>query len=146
MYTCSVPLLSRLLPSDICKIYKSGTCIRLDSTLGDFTEMRWHRGDLSFIFNGEDDRDSNTLSMVVLDNQTKVYQKMKLLGSVSCVLCQSVRGCRVNESMCATHIEEQLHVQCTCSLVSRLPSLFNMCEKKWVSLVSNVSCELYRPV
>ena len=79
----TVPLLSRLLPSDVCKIYKTGTCIRLDSTLGDFTEMRWSRGDLSFIFNGDDDRNNNTLSMIVLDNQTKVYQKMKLLGSVS---------------------------------------------------------------
>lgn len=76
-----VPLLSRLLPSDVCKIYKTGTCIRLDSTLGDFTEMRWSRGDLSFIFNGEDHQNNNTLSMVVLDNQTKVYQRMKLLGS-----------------------------------------------------------------
>ena len=52
----TVPLLSRLLPSDVCRIYKTGACIRLDSTLGDFTEMRWSRGDLSFIFNGEDDR------------------------------------------------------------------------------------------
>ena len=82
-YLSPVPLLSRLLPSDVCKIYKTGTCIRLDSTLGDFTEMRWSRGDLSFIFNGEDNRNNSTLSMIVLDNQTKVYQKMKLLGSVS---------------------------------------------------------------
>jgi len=43
--------------------------------------MRWTRGDLSFIFNGEDDRAAHSLSMVVLDNQSKEYQRMKLLGS-----------------------------------------------------------------
>ncbi len=78
-----VPFLSRLLPSDVVRVYKTGSCIRLDSTLGDFSEMRWSRGDLSFIFDGESTLASNTLSMVVLDNQTKEYQRIKLLGSVS---------------------------------------------------------------
>ena len=78
-----VPFLSRLLPSDVVRIYKCGSCIRLDSSLGDFSEMRWSRGDLSFIFDGESTLASNTLSMVVLDNQTREYQRIKLLGSVS---------------------------------------------------------------
>lgn len=75
-----VPLLSRLLPSDICRIYKTGSCIRLDSTLGDFTGMQWSRGNVSFIFNGEESR-TDTLSMVVLDNDSKTYQRMKLMGA-----------------------------------------------------------------
>ena len=49
----TVPFLSRLLPSDVCKIHKSGSKIRMDCTLMDFNEMSWQRGDLSFIFNGE---------------------------------------------------------------------------------------------
>lgn len=36
-----VPLVSRILPSDICRIYKRGSCIRMDSTLVDFNEMKW---------------------------------------------------------------------------------------------------------
>ncbi|KAL4705025.1 hypothetical protein ACJJTC_009813 [Scirpophaga incertulas] len=48
-----VPLVSRMLPSDMCKIYKSGSSIRVDSTLVDFTEMKWERGDISFIFDGK---------------------------------------------------------------------------------------------
>lgn len=48
-----VPLISRILPSDICKIHKSGSCIRLDTTLVDFSDMRWERGDISFIFRGD---------------------------------------------------------------------------------------------
>lgn len=76
-----VPFLSRLLPSDVVRVYKTGSCVRLDSTLGDFSEMRWSRGDLSFIFDGESTLTSNTLSVVVLDNKTKEYQRIKLLGS-----------------------------------------------------------------
>ncbi len=56
---------------------------RLNSTLGDFSEMKWTRGDLSFIFDGENNLNSDTLSLMVLDNETKEYQKIKLLGSVS---------------------------------------------------------------
>eukprot|EP00731_Ephydatia_muelleri_P018199 Em0011g239a len=69
-----VPFLSRLLPSDVCKIYKTGSCVRLDSTLGDFSGMRWTTGDLSFIFNGEDRQQTQSLSMLLLDNIKKEYQ------------------------------------------------------------------------
>uniref|UniRef100_A0A7N6A2B2 Ankyrin repeat domain-containing protein n=1 Tax=Anabas testudineus TaxID=64144 RepID=A0A7N6A2B2_ANATE len=68
-----LPLLSRILPSDACKIYKQGINIRLDTTLIDFTDMKCQRGDLSFIFNG------NAIpseSFVVLDNEQKVYQRI----------------------------------------------------------------------
>ncbi|CAG9834225.1 unnamed protein product [Diabrotica balteata] len=69
-----VPLVSRILPSDICKIYKSGANIRLDTTLVDFSDMRWERGDISFIFNGHAKPNE---SLTVLDNVSKVYQKVR---------------------------------------------------------------------
>ncbi|KAF5284253.1 hypothetical protein FQR65_LT00253 [Abscondita terminalis] len=69
-----VPLVSRILPSDICKIYKSGANIRLDTTLVDFSDMRWERGDISFIFNGNAPPNE---SLTVLDNALKVYQNVK---------------------------------------------------------------------
>lgn len=69
-----VPLVSRILPSDICKIYKCGANIRLDTTLVDFSDMRWERGDISFIFNGNASRNQ---SLTVLDNVLKVYQNVK---------------------------------------------------------------------
>ncbi|KAG7524017.1 ankyrin repeat domain-containing protein 13C-like [Solea senegalensis] len=68
-----VPLLSRMLPSDACKIYKQGINIRLDTTLIDFTDMKCQRGDLSFIFKGDA---SPSQSFVVLDNEAKVYQRI----------------------------------------------------------------------
>lgn len=39
-----LPLVSKMLPNDICKIYKLGSKIRLDSTLIDFNELQWTRG------------------------------------------------------------------------------------------------------
>ncbi|KAK4878130.1 hypothetical protein RN001_010636 [Aquatica leii] len=69
-----VPLVSRILPSDICKIYKCGANIRLDTTLVDFSDMRWERGDISFIFNGNAPPNE---SLTVLDNALKVYQNVK---------------------------------------------------------------------
>ncbi|KAF4021677.1 hypothetical protein G4228_013116 [Cervus hanglu yarkandensis] len=68
-----VPLLSRILPSDACKIYKQGINIRLDTTLIDFSDMKCQRGDLSFIFNGDA---APSESFVVLDNEQKVYQRI----------------------------------------------------------------------
>ncbi|CAL1269088.1 unnamed protein product [Larinioides sclopetarius] len=69
-----VPLVSRILPSDVCRIHKKGSNIRLDTTLVDFNDMKWERGDISFIFMG-DRKPSH--SLVVLDNKLKVFQKMR---------------------------------------------------------------------
>lgn len=64
-----VPLLSKILPNDICKIYKLGSKIRLDSTLIDFNEMHWQRGDISFIF-----RVDQETMITAMDNESKCYQ------------------------------------------------------------------------
>ncbi|XP_015585534.1 ankyrin repeat domain-containing protein 13C isoform X2 [Cephus cinctus] len=69
-----VPLVSRILPSDICRIHKSGASIRMDTTLVDFNDMRWERGDISFIFNGDQ---KPSKSLTVLDNKAKLYQRVK---------------------------------------------------------------------
>ncbi|XP_027231114.1 ankyrin repeat domain-containing protein 13C [Penaeus vannamei] len=69
-----VPLVSRMLPSDICKIHKKGAAIRLDTTLVDFNDMRWERGDISFLFSGSS---KPSHSLTVLDNKLKVYQNIR---------------------------------------------------------------------
>uniref|UniRef100_A0A8D8Y6Q3 Ankyrin repeat domain-containing protein 13C n=1 Tax=Cacopsylla melanoneura TaxID=428564 RepID=A0A8D8Y6Q3_9HEMI len=69
-----VPLVSRILPSDICKIYKKGSSIRLDTTLVDFNDMRWERGDISFLFNGDGNPSE---SLVVLDNLSQLFQNVR---------------------------------------------------------------------
>ncbi|XP_066995161.1 ankyrin repeat domain-containing protein 13C isoform X2 [Anabrus simplex] len=69
-----VPLVSRILPSDVCRIHKKGSSIRLDTTLVDFNDMRWERGDITFLFNG--DRKPNQ-SLTVLDNKAELYQRVR---------------------------------------------------------------------
>ncbi|XP_033737390.1 ankyrin repeat domain-containing protein 13C-like isoform X2 [Pecten maximus] len=69
-----VPLVSRILPSDVCKIHKKGCCIRLDTTLVDFNDMHWERGDITFVFNGEEDPQH---SLTVLDNKLFVFQRIR---------------------------------------------------------------------
>lgn len=69
-----MPLVSRILPSDVCKIHKKGSKIRVDTTLVDFTDMHWERGDISIVFNGETDRQH---SLFILDNKQKVYQQVR---------------------------------------------------------------------
>eukprot|EP00094_Tigriopus_californicus_P007669 TCALIF_07385-PA protein Name:"Similar to ankrd13c Ankyrin repeat domain-containing protein 13C (Xenopus tropicalis)" AED:0.22 eAED:0.22 QI:0/0/0/0.8/1/1/5/0/354 len=74
-FTSWIPLVSKMLPSDICKISKKGACVRLDTTLVDFTEMHWERGDITFLYRG--DASSPDVSLFVLDNKLKVYQRVR---------------------------------------------------------------------
>jgi hypothetical protein len=67
-------LVSRLLPSDICKIYKRGATVRLDSTLVDFNDMRWERGDISFIYDGDAEANS---ALTIVDNVNRAYQRVR---------------------------------------------------------------------
>eukprot|EP00092_Neocalanus_flemingeri_P029103 GFUD01031591.1.p1 GENE.GFUD01031591.1~~GFUD01031591.1.p1 ORF type:complete len:466 (-),score=158.84 GFUD01031591.1:1141-2538(-) len=69
-----VPLVSRILPSDICKISKRGASVRLDTTLVDFSEMRWERGDITFLYRGDEVPEH---SLCVLDNKAGVYQYVR---------------------------------------------------------------------
>ncbi|GAV01226.1 hypothetical protein RvY_11968 [Ramazzottius varieornatus] len=51
-----IPFVSRLCPSDVCRIYKKGACVRLDTTLVGFENNAWTRGSRSLLFvenNGE---------------------------------------------------------------------------------------------
>lgn len=44
---------------------------RMDTTLVDFKDMKWERGDLSFLFDG---KKLGSQSLLVMDNEAKVYQ------------------------------------------------------------------------
>jgi len=69
-----VPLVSRILPSDVCRISKKGAAVRLDTTLVDFSEMRWERGDITFLYRGDQSPEE---ALCVLDNKQEVYQYVR---------------------------------------------------------------------
>lgn len=41
-----------MCPSDVYKIYKSGSNVRVDTTLSGFEQMSWQRGARTYIFTG----------------------------------------------------------------------------------------------
>lgn len=63
-----------MLPSDVCRIYKYGCALRMDTSLVDLNDKSWERGDLSFIFNPENENDKQ---FVILDNKIQTYQRIK---------------------------------------------------------------------
>ena len=69
-----VPFLSKLLPSDVCRISKKGARIRLDTTLLDFKDMHWERGDVTFLFDGTR---SPKKGLFVLDNKARQYHRCR---------------------------------------------------------------------
>ncbi|NXQ32532.1 AN13D protein, partial [Alaudala cheleensis] len=51
----SMPLVSKVCPSDVYRVWKRGESLRVDTTLLGFEHMTWQRGRRSYIFKGEDE-------------------------------------------------------------------------------------------
>lgn len=72
-----VPFVSRILPSDTCLLYRCGSRVRMDSTLEDFSDMRWVRGDITFIIDFDADPEPE---IILMDNKRKVFQHMRKIS------------------------------------------------------------------
>ncbi|KAI8914203.1 GPCR-chaperone-domain-containing protein [Gorgonomyces haynaldii] len=65
-----IPFVAKLAPSDTYKIFKSAGSFRVDATLVGFEHLQWVRGNLSMIFNYQENR------LVLLDHERKIVQQL----------------------------------------------------------------------
>jgi hypothetical protein len=69
-----IPFITGFCPRDVCRIWKRGDWVRLDTTLVGFDKWQWQRGDMSFLFHwGE------RVEVWLVDNVKKVVEKIKML-------------------------------------------------------------------
>lgn len=65
-----VPLLSNFCPSDTYKIWKMGSCVRCDTTIAGFKDLKWVRGNISLLFTG---RQSGKVVLLNHDSKKMEY-------------------------------------------------------------------------
>lgn len=70
--------MSRLCPSDVYKVYKRGSNVRIDTTLLGFDHTTWQRGSRSYIFKGQ----SDSATMIEIDHDAQEASVEQLHGSV----------------------------------------------------------------
>uniref|UniRef100_A0ABM5F2H1 Ankyrin repeat domain-containing protein 13A isoform X1 n=2 Tax=Pogona vitticeps TaxID=103695 RepID=A0ABM5F2H1_9SAUR len=81
-FTSWVPLVSRVCPSDVCRIWKSGAKLRVDITLLGFENMSWGRGKRSLIFWGEETGSWAKLIEVNHDDRVVVTEHLEITQQI----------------------------------------------------------------
>ncbi|XP_067910869.1 ankyrin repeat domain-containing protein 13A isoform X2 [Heterodontus francisci] len=70
-FTSWIPLVSKMCPSDVYRVWKSGANLRVDTTLLNFENMKWERGRRSYIFKGKPD----SAEFIEIDHDNQVVDR-----------------------------------------------------------------------
>lgn len=74
--------MSSICPSDVYKVYKRGSNVRIDTTLLGFDTTSWQRGNRSYIFKGSND----TATMIEIDHdlsEVSIEQMKSVMGDIT---------------------------------------------------------------
>lgn len=103
--TFSVPLMSSMCPSDVYKVYKRGSNVRIDTTLTGFDTRSWQRGKRSYIFKGSNEG----ATMIEIDHdmsEVSIEQMRSVIGDISGITpTREAVTARLNAPVTANHVD-----------------------------------------
>ena len=96
-----------ICPSDCYKIWKNGNQIRIDTSLIGFDQLRWIRGNVTFLFLIEPD----SSSFYILDHDKKLWQHVKNLRDFTEEEIEKDLNLRLNQEIVSGRIDSNRPVR-----------------------------------
>lgn len=104
-FTSWVPLMSTICPSDVYKVYKRGSNVRIDTTLLGFDTRTWKRGNRSYIFKGSND----SATMIEVDHdaaEVSIEQMRSVMSDIAGIPpTREAVNARLNAPVTSNHID-----------------------------------------